>query len=134
MQDQGLLTDLNQKQVADGTEGTNNDTYVAESPRLDYEEDFVKTGTYYIWVLAYGPDGNGDSCHAGLDGEAIDTCDRMSGWQQEYDWSNSTMDSAPSTFEVTSIGLHTVNIWMCEDGLIVDKIVLTTNPNFSLSG
>jgi hypothetical protein len=121
-------------QVADGTEGTNNDTYVAESPRLDFEVNFVKTGTYYVWLLAWGPDGSGDSCHAGLDGQAIDTCDRMSGWNGTYNWSNNTMDGAPSTFEVTSLGVHTVNIWMREDGLLVDKVVITTNPDFSLSG
>jgi Gylcosyl hydrolase family 115 C-terminal domain/F5/8 type C domain len=121
-------------QVADGTEGTNNTNYAVESPGLEYEVNFVKTGTYYVWVLAWGPDGSGDSCHAGLDGQEIDTCDRMSGWNGTYNWSNGTMDGPPSTFEVTDIGVHTVNIWMREDGLVVDKIVLTTNPNFTLSG
>jgi len=116
-------------------EGSNDTNYSVESARLDYEIDFVKTGTYYVWVLAWGPDGNSDSCHAGLDGQEIPTCDRMSGgWDNAYNWNNSTMDSAPATFEITSIGIHTLNIWMREDELIVDKIVLTTNPDFTLSG
>jgi hypothetical protein len=114
------------------TGGGSNDTdYSILSPRLDYEVYFSKTGTHYVWVRAWGAGGGDDSCHAGLDGAEIPTCDRMSGWNANYTWSNSTMDPEDSTFEVTSTGLHTVNIWMREDGLIVDKIVITTNPDFS---
>ncbi|MEA3226403.1 MAG: hypothetical protein U9Q07_10680, partial [Planctomycetota bacterium] len=120
--------------VADGSEGTNNTNYAAESPSLEFKVNFVKTGTHYVWILAWGPDGGGDSCHAGLNGEEIDTSDRMSGWNNQYDWSGSTMDSPASSFEVPSVGVHTVNVWMREDGLLIDKIVLTTNPDFSLSG
>ena len=120
-------------QVAD--EGSNDTNYSVESARLDYEIDFVKTGVYYVWVLAWGPDGNGDSCHAGLDGQEVPTCDRMSGgWNNGYVWNNETMDPERSTFEITSIGIHTLNIWMREDELIVDKIVITTNPDFVLTG
>ncbi|MGD8499975.1 MAG: discoidin domain-containing protein, partial [Phycisphaerales bacterium] len=108
--------------------------YAARSPRLDFAVNFVKTGTHYVWILAFGPDNGSDSCHAGLDGQEIDTCDRMSGWNGDYEWSNGTMDNAPSTFEVTTTGLHTLNIYMREDELIVDKVVLTTNPNFTLAG
>ena len=115
-------------------ESTNDTNYAAESARLDYEIDFIKTGTHYVWILAWGPGGGSDSCHAGLDGEEIPTCDRMSGWNESYTWSNNTMDPEPSTFEVTSTGIRTLNIWMREDELVVDKIVLTTNPDFSLSG
>ncbi len=46
--------------------GAGNDTgYVDNSPRLDYEVNFVKAGTHYIWIRGYGQDGNSDSCHAG---------------------------------------------------------------------
>jgi len=108
--------------------------YAATSPRLDYEVNFVKTGTHYVWLLAWGPDGSGDSCHTGLDGQEIATSDRMDGWNNNYRWQNGTMEPEPASFDVPSTGLHTLNIWMREDGLIVDKIVLTTNPNFTLTG
>jgi len=114
--------------------GSFDTNYVERSPRLDFEVNFVKTGTHYVWILAYGMDGNADSMHAGLDGEAIETCDRLSGINGNYTWSNSTMDPEDSTFEVTSTGLHTLNIWMREDGSVIDKIVLTTNPNYTPTG
>jgi len=108
--------------------------YVENAPRLDFQVNFTKTGTHYVWILAYGMDGNADSMHAGLDGEAIATCDRLSGINANYTWSNGTMDPEDSTFEVTSTGLHTLNIWMREDGSVIDKIVLTTNPNYTPTG
>jgi len=115
--------------------GTSNDTdYAANSPHLDFQIDFITTGTHYIWIRAWGSGGSDDSCHAGLDGQEIDTCDRMSGWNGNYTWSNGIMDNGSSTFEVTNVGVHTLNIWMREDGLIIDKIVLTTNPDYEPTG
>ena len=73
--------------------GVNNDTgYVANSPRLDYRINFVKTGVHYVWVRGVGPTGSDDSVHVGLDGAAVATADRISslpgtgyGWTQEHD-------------------------------------------------
>jgi len=131
----GNFTGAAGMQVADQTEGTNNTNYSVESPGLEFEVDFVKTGTHYIWVLAWGPDGGSDACHAGLDGQELPSSDNLSGWQDNYQWSNARYQrtGAPS-FEVTTTGLHILNIWMCEDGLVVDKVVLTTTPNFTPSG
>ena len=116
-------------------EPTNMTTYVEESARLDYEIDFVKTGTHYVWILAYGADGGSDSCHAGLDGEGIPSLFNLAGWNGDYEWNSDRSDtSEPPTFEITTTGVHTFNVWMREDNLIVDKIVLTTNSNFTLTG
>ena len=116
-------------------QGGHSTNYLTNSERLDYEIDFVKTGTYYVWILAWGADGNDDSCHAGLDGEAVPTLVALTGWSSSYEWNCDLMNvSDPPTFEVDTLGVHTFNIWVREDGLIIDKIVLTTNPDFSLSG
>ncbi len=116
-------------------EPTNTTTYVEESARLDYEINFLKTGTHYVWILAYGPDGGSDSCHAGLDGEGIPSLFNLAGWNGDYEWNSDRSDtSEPPTFEITTTGVHTFNVWMREDNLVVDKIVLTTNPNFTLTG
>ncbi len=114
--------------------GGHSSNYTTNSEHLDYEIDFVKTGMHYPWILAWGPDGNSDTCHVGLDGEEIASCDQMRGWENNYTWSNRTRDPERASFEVTSTGLHTLNIWAREDGLIIDKIVLTTNPDYTLTG
>ncbi len=116
--------------------GGNIDTnYAANSPRLDYEIDFVKTGTHYVWILGWGNGGGDDSCHAGLDGEETPLSNRMTGWSNNYGWANGRYEfPEPAQIEITTTGLHVLNIWMREDGLIIDKILLTTNPDYVPTG
>ncbi|NQT02346.1 MAG: hypothetical protein HQ580_10000 [Planctomycetes bacterium] len=115
--------------------GTNQDTaYAANSPRLDFLVNFVKTGTHYVWVRGYGKDGSGDSCHAGLDGQEISTCDRMQNFSPIYTWHKETRDGPDATFNVSTAGIHVFNIWMREDGFVIDKIVLTSNISYSPFG
>ncbi|MHC4533945.1 MAG: galactose-binding domain-containing protein [Planctomycetota bacterium] len=117
------------------THGGHSSNYAANSERLEYEINFVKTGTHYVWILAWGESGSDDSCHVGLDGEETPDSSQMSGWNNNYAWDNGRYQfSGVSQFEVSTLGVHTLNLWVREDGLIVDKIVLTTNPDFSLSG
>ncbi|MHC4628642.1 MAG: LamG-like jellyroll fold domain-containing protein, partial [Planctomycetota bacterium] len=115
-------------------QGGHSSDFLTNSERLDYEINFVKTGIHYVWILAWGASGSDDSCHVGLDGDAT-LSSQMSGWNNNYQWSNNRYQAAgPSRVNVTSTGPHTLNIWVREDGCIIDKIVLTSNPNFSLSG
>ncbi|MHC4439866.1 MAG: hypothetical protein ACYS3S_21115 [Planctomycetota bacterium] len=118
-----------------GQGGHGNSGYSSSSERLEYEINFVKTGTHYVWILGWGETGSDDSCNAGLDGQEIPTLVALTGWSDSYEWSSDLMNvSDPPTFEVDTTGVHTFNIWVREDGLIIDKIVITSNPDFSLSG
>ena len=114
--------------------GANHNTgYESSSPRLDYEINFTQTGTHYVWILgkAGGTDvGSSDSIHAGLNGQGLSTSDRIFGFDDTYGWSNDTMDAAKATIEVSETGIHTFNLWMREDGFMVDKIILTTDHNY----
>jgi len=115
-------------------QGSHSSNYLTNSERLDYEINFVKTGIHYVWILAWGAGGTDDSCHAGLDGDAT-LSSQMSGWNDDYEWNNGRYQAAgPSRINVTSTGPHTFNLWVREDGLIIDKIVITSNPDFSLTG
>jgi regulation of enolase protein 1 (concanavalin A-like superfamily) len=115
--------------------GTNNNTgYAANSPRLDFQVNFVKTGTHYVWVRGYGPDGSGDSCHAGIDGAESTTSDRINSFTTSYAWHKDTMDGVDATVNVSSTGVHTVNVWMREDGFICDKVLLTTSSSYTPTG
>jgi hypothetical protein len=110
--------------------------YLTQSPRLDFQVLFVTTGTHYVWVRGRGlatPDiGNNDSCHTGLNNTAITTSDRMSGFNATaWTWRNTTMDNVVASFNVPSVGVHTVNLWMREDGFIADRLLLTTNASYS---
>jgi hypothetical protein len=101
--------------------------YSASSPRLDFPVNFVKTGTHYVWIRGIGLSGADDSCHVGFDGAELATSDRISGFGTGWTWSKDTMDGVVAAFDVANAGIHTVNVWMREDGLIIDKLLLSVN-------
>ena len=116
--------------------GTNNNTgYETSSPRLDYLVNFAQVGTHYVWVRGQGPVNTDDSLHVGLNGAGQSTSDRISGFSRTgWSWSNDTMDDVRATVEVTVPGEQMLNIWMREDGMRIDKIVLTTNASLQPGG
>ena len=60
---------------------------------------------------------------------ALASSDRISGdYAFGWSWSNATMDGPVASFNVSSTGMHTVNVWMREDGFRFDKLVITTDP------
>ena len=109
--------------------------YVGNSPRLDYKVNFTQPGTYYVWVRGSGPTGSDDSIHVGLNGLAVDTADRMSFLKDgTWQWSNATSDGPVATITVTQAGVQTVNVWMREDGVRIDKILLTLSSSYTPAG
>ncbi|MBN1128001.1 MAG: hypothetical protein JXA71_03395, partial [Chitinispirillaceae bacterium] len=121
-------------QVLPNNVATINTGYALASPRMDYQVTFVKTGRHYIWVRGIGPSGGDDSYHAGIDGKASTTCDRISSFTTQWKWSKTDMDGRSAYFNVPTTGEHAVNVWMREDGFIIDKIVITTNSRYVPTG
>ena len=120
---------------ANPNSGVNQDAgYAANSPRLDYKVNFVKTGVHQVWIRGIGATGADDSIHAGLNGVESMTSDRISSFGTTWTWSRATMDGVSATIDVSSPGVHTLNLWMREDGFVVDKIVISSNVNYVPSG
>ena len=98
-------------------------------PRLDYEINFTTTGTYRVWVRGAGPTNNDDSFHAGLDGVPY-TNSGGYGMSVEGPWRwVASANGQYVDIPVTTAGTHTLNIWMREDGVQVDKIVMRTTTS-----
>lgn len=113
------------------------DNYTGYAPRLDYDVFFEKTGTHYLWVRGRMPPAGGtssDSIHGGLDGTAPATAKALTLSSTSYGWTNDLMSGGRAKLEVASAGPHTVNLWMREDGFIIDRILLTNDPNYTPSG
>jgi hypothetical protein len=112
----------------------NQDDYAEVSPRLDYDCVFVKSGTHYVWLRMRYFGGDADTAHLGLDGTGdpdsrrIDAPGSADGaWQ----WSNFKQNpDGTAMIQIPSAGEHTVNLWVREDGIQIDKIILTTDPNY----
>ncbi|MES2308964.1 MAG: hypothetical protein V4507_08900 [Verrucomicrobiota bacterium] len=109
-----------------------------QGPRLDYPIHFTNKGTYYIWVRMAAPRTDGDTIHVGWDDALLTNqnaaygltspwMNHTLGWQEYY---NGTR------FKVTigTVGIHTLHLWMREDGVAVDKVVMTRDVNYKATG
>ena len=109
--------------------------YSTTSPRLDYQVEFVATGTVYVWVRGLGPSTSADSLYVGMDGSEISTGENFNGFLPTGTlvWSGKSGTSVRK-LNVTSTGVHTINVWMRESGMVFDKLVLTTDPAYVPTG
>lgn len=103
-------------------------------PVANYRVKFTTTGTYYLWVRVTGPNSSGDSLHAGLDGALLTTGSGFtSSGDTTFRWDN-TVGTPRISFNIAAPGTRTINLWMREDGVIADKIVLTTSSAYTPTG
>ena len=111
--------------------------YATTASRLDYEVNFATTGTHYVWVRGWNPNGGADSAHVGLDYLENATADNItvSSGTPSWQWTNINYDNAtPLTITVPTTGLHTLNLYVREAGFVVDKLLLTTSSSYTPTG
>jgi hypothetical protein len=97
------------------------------APRLDYKVDFRTAGTLYVHLHLPTLPGADDSVNIGLDG--VQVANNLGNTTGSWRWRTTT-----ATLNIATPGVHTFHVWMREDGCVVDKIILTTNPTFTLPG
>ena len=113
-------------------EGSNEDIDYGDSPYTDYKVNFAKTGKHYVWIRGYGLD-SGNSCHLDLDHRELNTAEEIDIEKDQWYWNYEGKDD-PAYLEIKTPGVHIISLCMREDGAIVDKIVLTTNPDYKPQG
>jgi uncharacterized protein (DUF1800 family) len=113
-----------------------NSNVESQSPRLDYQVAFVHAGIHYVAVRGFAKSGADDSVHAGLNGVLTADSDRIGTFSSSGSWKNRTFETGTPLImvDVPFPGVHTLNLWMREDGFIADKIVLSTSPHFLPTG
>jgi len=116
------------------------------SPRMGFTVNFTAAGTYYIWVC--GSDDGGATLDVGLDGVVPASASdigtsagtgfgpRHGGewwWLSDYnDGSGYDLGHRPY-LTIPSPGVYTVNVFIRDAGLDLDRICLTTNIDFAPS-
>jgi len=115
--------------------GLNNggSTWVSTQPELQYTVNFTTAVTHYVWIRAYASNGNDNSIHAGLDGttNTAAAITLVSSQYGAWNWTtNRSGFTVRPTVPVSSTGLHTFSLWMREDGMRVDRVVLSVFTNF----
>ena len=118
---------------------------------MDYDILFNRSGRHFVWVRAAvepaATGGDTDSVWPTLDGVRDGTANQSSltGWSGNtaaFGWWNERQDDlaageyypARLTLNVLTAGLHTLQIYEREDGAVMDKIVVTDDPNFTPTG
>lgn len=106
--------------------------YASTGARLDYQVNFTWTGTQYVWVRAQGPSSSSNSLHVGLDGQEMASgTNIVVPVTGGYVWVGTIANSARTSLNIATAGLHTVNVWMRESGTVIDKVVLSTDAAFN---
>lgn len=114
--------------------GTANLTTLA-NPVLDYDINFPAAGTYYVYVRGQAATTGDNSIHVGLNGVgSTTTTGGLTGFTSAYTWQRNNGSAAPVTVTVPSAGVHTFNVWMREDGCVIDRIILSTNASLYANG
>jgi len=99
-------------------------TNLAHKARLDYNVEFTQPGLHYIWVRGQGVHWLSDTVRVGLDGKSETWGKNIGLWWTGWRW-------VPSkAFMIDKPGIHTVSIWMDEDGTAVDKLLITNDKDF----
>ncbi|MEZ5399701.1 MAG: malectin domain-containing carbohydrate-binding protein [Bryobacteraceae bacterium] len=112
--------------------------YVASAPQLQFDVKFSQTGTYYVWARGYGATAADDSVHFGLDGASVASGEALSQFPvlpPSWAWSNQAMDNVRRvTLVIGSAGVHTINVFMREDGFRLDKVILAKSSSYTPTG
>jgi hypothetical protein len=108
--------------------------------RLDFRINFVTNGIHYLWLRGGDPRaaGDGDSVHAGIDDVVAAPGTQITGAPTfttlAWNWVGANSTGGRVTLDVTNTGIHTVSMWMREDGFLLDKLVLTMDSAFTPTG
>ncbi len=89
----------------------------------EYRVNFTSTGTYKVWIRGFAVSGSSDSIFIGIDGTCVGSLSH-GGIFNEWIWTN-TLKSGANTITIPSSEFHKINIWIRENGHLVDGIYIT---------
>lgn len=113
-----------------------NENYQAYSPVITYKVAFPQSGIYTVCLRGMGGTPSDDSVHVGIDdnndglADSSSALDMTGNWQlPSWQWSNWRVGGSYATVQVSGDPFHQLKVWMREDGMRIDKIVLSTGTS-----
>jgi hypothetical protein len=106
------------------------------APVLEYSINFVSAAPLYVWIRNAHKDGYDDSIWFGYDFLITEpSSEPMTTMNQDYlnvwHWLTQTQGThGRATIDIGTAGVHVFELYMREQAFKVDKIVLTTNPDY----
>ncbi len=114
--------------------GTNNNaaTAVTSSPRMDYSLNLAAAGNYRICVRGYAVNTNDNAVWVGLNATAPGAAATLQALNTP---TNSTWGwVGPTTTYALAAGANVLSLYMAEDGVRIDQILLTTAASCTGAG
>ncbi|MEM6316247.1 MAG: hypothetical protein AAF960_01180 [Bacteroidota bacterium] len=101
---------------------------------LNYKVKFNTTGKYYVWVRAFSTGTEDNGIHVGLDGEWVESGQRMQWCEGKNQWAWASKQRTKEVhcgvekqifLNIETAGVHTISFSMREDGFEFDKWVMS---------
>jgi len=101
---------------------------------LNYKVNFKTTGKFFVWVRLYSSGSEDNGVHVGINdtwpesGERMQWCDGKKSWTWESKQRTATEHCGVERqifINVPTVGEHTFQLSMREDGVEIDKIILS---------
>lgn len=100
---------------------------LGDSPQLQYAVQITVPTTYRLWVRGMAADAGGDSLLVGVNGQVKAN---LTGFTGEWGWASQSMSNTQVLLYLTSAGTYTLNLWIREDGLRIDRLLLVSDPEY----
>lgn len=99
--------------------------FVGEAPEAKYQVRFDRSGAFRVFVRAFAPDADADTIHVSLevDGKHVVSTLRAEATGQ-WTWLSQDESGTPGVIDVPEPGEYSLSLWMGEDGIHVDRILL----------
>lgn len=101
-----------------------------QSPRVYYRARVPRAGTYRIWLCGHGVNPDGDSLHMGSNNYSQTLATDISGYPASWVWRSIRMQGTAPLLQLDA-GLQVIDVWMREDGMRYNRILLTTDMNYA---
>jgi len=101
---------------------------------LHYKVKFNNPGKYFVWVKAFSTGTEDNGLHVGLNGEWVESGQRMQWCEDKEQWTWTSKQRMPEEhcgieerifLEIEKPGIHTISFSMREDGFEFDKWVMS---------
>jgi YD repeat-containing protein len=101
---------------------------LTDSPKVEFAVNFTMPGTYTVWARGYAGNASADSLNVSLNAQTVN----VTGFAPEaWTWAKTQSSTgASATVAVHSSGVYTLTVWMREDGLRIDRLLLTTDTTY----
>ncbi len=118
----------------------NNANWLGVAPELQFTVNFNQIATHYVWARMYTPTNAFNSINTGLPAQGTPNATNtgsalilLASQTNAWSWSTNRFGTNfPRPRVITAAtGPQTFSVWMRADGTAIDRLILTTNINFS---